>query len=178
MILNLCLTKRKLSQTKDTKKANAYYSQGLTNLYDAVWDEVAKSYGYDGKKFTEDEPQSSGLGKIPFIIFIIFIIVFFIIYFKNGGGRPPRGGNRRGTRRGMTGPFIFGGSSGSSGGGFSGGGLRRRRRLLWRRRRKRILVCNMYIEKACNSIWVACFFIIWSLCIYNSRYDYKSRLKC
>lgn len=114
---------KKASQTKDTKKANAYYSQGLTNLYDAVWDEVAKSYGYDGKKFTEDEPQSSGLGKIPFIIFIIFIIVFFIIYFKNGGGRPPRGGNRRGTRRGMTGPFIFGGSSGSSGGGFSGGGF-------------------------------------------------------
>ena len=28
-----------------------------------MWDEVAKSYGYDGKKFTEDEPQSSGLGK-------------------------------------------------------------------------------------------------------------------
>lgn len=113
---------KKASKTNDAKKAKAYYDQGLTKLYDAVWDEIAKSYGYDGKKFTEKEPQNSGLGKIPFAFFILFIIVFFIIYFKNGGGRPPRGGSGRGTRRGMAGPFIFGGSSGSSGGGFSGGG--------------------------------------------------------
>lgn len=113
---------KKAAKTGDAKKAKAYYDQGLTKLYDAVWDEIAKSYGYDGKKFTEKEPQSSGLGKIPFVFFILFIIVFFIIYFKNGGGKPPRGGSGRGTRRGMAGPFIFGGSSGSSGGGFSGGG--------------------------------------------------------
>ncbi|GGI40409.1 TPM domain-containing protein [Mammaliicoccus stepanovicii] len=113
---------KKASQTSDKEKAKSYYSKGLTKLYDAVWDEIAKSYGYDGKKFTEKEPQSSGLGKIPFMIFIFFIIVFFIAYFKNGGGKPPRGGGRR-TGRHMGGPFMFGGPSGGHGGGFSGGGF-------------------------------------------------------
>ena len=113
----------KAAKTSDKNKSKEYYSKGLTKLYDAVWEEIAKSYGYDGEKFTEDEPQSSGLGKIPFIVFIIFIIIFFIIYFLNGGGKPPRGGTRRRTRRGSAGPFMFGGPPGSSGGGFSGGGF-------------------------------------------------------
>lgn len=113
----------KAANAKDAKQANMYYSKGLTALYQAVWDEIADSYGYDGKKFTEKEPQSSGLGKGPFIIFLILIIFYFIIYFFKGGGKPPKGGSRRGRRRGMAGPYISGGSSsGGFGGGFSGGG--------------------------------------------------------
>nr|WP_263312990.1 TPM domain-containing protein [Mammaliicoccus sp. Marseille-Q6498] len=114
---------KKASQTTDKTKAKAYYSKGLTKLYDAVWDEIAKSYGYDGKKFTEKEPQSTNSGKVPFGIAGLIVIIFLMFFFKNGGGKPPRGRSGRGTRRGgMSGPFIFGGSSGSSGGGFSGGG--------------------------------------------------------
>ncbi|WP_323704567.1 TPM domain-containing protein [Mammaliicoccus sp. Dog046] len=114
---------KKAANAKDAKQAKMYYSEGLTALYNAVWDEIADSYGYDGKKFTEKEPQSSGLGKGPFIIFLILIIFYFIIYFFKGGGKPPKGGSRRGRRRGMAGPYISGGSSsGGFGGGFSGGG--------------------------------------------------------
>src|SRR5699024_12154604 len=54
----------KAAKTSDKNKSKAYYSKGLTKLYDAVWDEMAKSYGYDGKKSTEDEPLSSDLGII------------------------------------------------------------------------------------------------------------------
>lgn len=110
------------AQANSEEKANAYYSKGLTKLYNAVWKEIAQSYGYDGEKFTEKEPQRGGLGKIPFAIFIVFIILFFYFYFKNGGGKPPKGKHRRRTRRGLSGPFIYGGSPGNSGGGFSGGG--------------------------------------------------------
>lgn len=117
----------KAGQTDNKEKQKAYYSQGITQLYNAIWKEIAKAYGYDGEKFTEDTPkaQNQSEGDGPFSLFgIIFItiIIIIIISIKNGGGGPPRGGGRRRDNTGTwwVGTGGFGGGS-SSGGGFSGG---------------------------------------------------------
>lgn len=122
---------KKASNTDNKAEKKQYYSQGITNLYNAIWDEIAKAYGYDGKEFKEDTPKktdNSGsggfLGSFGFIFVIIIIIL--IIITRNGGGGPPRGGGRRRDDSGTwwIGPGSGGGfGNGSSGGGFSGGGF-------------------------------------------------------
>ncbi|TDL98600.1 TPM domain-containing protein [Macrococcus brunensis] len=111
-------------------QAKELYASGVTKLYKAVWKEVADSYGYDGSKFTREEPVSDSESGGSFSIFDILLTLFFLYLifsmFFGGGGRGGRGGGRR---RGV-GPIIFfptgggfGGGGFSSGGSFGGGGF-------------------------------------------------------
>ena len=42
---------------------------------------LLKAMDMTGKKFTEDEPQSSGLGKIPFIV-LLFLSLYFSLFIS------------------------------------------------------------------------------------------------
>ncbi|TDM07650.1 TPM domain-containing protein [Macrococcus lamae] len=100
------------------------YGQAMTKLYKAVWQEIADSYGYDGSKFTRDEPmqpQSTGgsFSVFQILITLFFLYLIFSIFFRGGGGGGPRG-----RRRGGLGPVIFFPTGGGfSSGGFSSGGF-------------------------------------------------------
>ncbi|PKE44641.1 hypothetical protein CW666_02670 [Macrococcoides caseolyticum] len=106
-----------------------YYAQAMIKLYNAIFDEISKSYGFDGEKYTRDTPiatQDDSVGNISVfeIIIALFFLYLILSMFFGGGGR---GGGGRGGR--SKGPVIFfptgGGfsSGGFSGGGFSGGGF-------------------------------------------------------
>lgn len=113
-------------------EAAAHYAQGLSDLYEALYQESLVAYGYEDGEFTRDTPQAdesmqSTAGEAPgtggSIFRLLFMMAVIYLLFKiMGGGRPPRGGGRR-RRRG--GPVIFFPPSGggSRGGGFGGGGF-------------------------------------------------------
>ncbi|GEP75967.1 TPM domain-containing protein [Staphylococcus carnosus] len=118
---------KKAIEADSKAESKQYYSQGITNLYNAIWDEIAKAYGYDGKHFKEKAPKEtdhSGSGGFleSFGAIFVIVIIILIIITKNGGG-PPRGGGRRRDDSGMwwIGPGSGGFGNGSSGGGYSGG---------------------------------------------------------
>ncbi|GGB02982.1 TPM domain-containing protein [Macrococcus hajekii] len=103
-------------------EAKQLYASGMTKLYKAVWQEIADSYGYDGSKFTRDEPiaqeeGSSGFSVFDIILTLFFLYLIFSMFFGGGG----RGGGPGGRRRGV-GPVIFFPTGGGFGGGFSSGG--------------------------------------------------------
>lgn len=120
---------KKASNANNKEEAKAYYSEGIKKLYNAIWNDVAKAYGYDGKQFKEKEPRAnekSGDSFLEIFGFIFIIVVIIIIIFsKNGKGGPPRGGGRRRDDSGTwwvgSGGFDSGGFGGSSSGGFGGG---------------------------------------------------------
>ncbi|WP_105993597.1 TPM domain-containing protein [Staphylococcus simulans] len=121
---------KKAAHADSKEQQKAYYSQGITQLYNAVWKEIAKAYGYDGEKFTESSPKeqdnSEGDAYLSvFGIFFLIVVILIIIFTKNGGGGPPRGGGRRrhDSDTWWVGSGGFGGDFGGSsgGGGFSGG---------------------------------------------------------
>lgn len=101
-----------------------YYAQAMTKLYNAIFDEISKSYGFDGEKYTRDTPiatQDDSVGDISVfeIIIAIFFLYLILSMFFGGGGRGGGGGGRR-----STGPVIFFPTGGGfSGGGFGGGGF-------------------------------------------------------
>lgn len=103
-----------------------YYAKAMSKLYDAIFTEISKSYGFDGEKFTRDTPIETeddsyeNISVFEIIIALFFLILIFSM-FSNGG----RGGGGGGGR--ASGPIVFfptgGGfsSGGFSDGGFSGG---------------------------------------------------------
>ena len=108
-----------------------YYETGLMSLYDALYKESLKAYGYQDGEFTRETPAentgSSGesLTLFELIFRLIFSAAIIYILYKifTGGGRPPGGPGGRGRRR--RGPVVFFPPSGGSGrsGGFGGGGF-------------------------------------------------------
>ncbi|MCG1009364.1 TPM domain-containing protein [Salinicoccus sp. ID82-1] len=114
--------------------AAAHYAQGLSDLYEALYQESLEAYGYENGEFTRDTPAADenmpsaqngdpGTGGSIFRLLFMMAVIYLLFKIMGGGGRPPRGGGRR-RRRG--GPFIFfppSGGGGSSGGGFGGGGF-------------------------------------------------------
>lgn len=120
---------KKASNASDQKEAKAYYSEGIKKLYNAIWNDVAKAYGYDGKQFKEKAPKANEKSGDSFLeifgIIFIIVVIIIIIFSKNGRGGPPRGGGRRRDDSGTwwvgSGGFDSGGFGGSSSGGFGGG---------------------------------------------------------
>ncbi|UTH13190.1 TPM domain-containing protein [Macrococcus equipercicus] len=107
----------------ESAEAKQLYGQAMTKLYKAVWQEIADSYGYDGSKFTREQPMQTTSSGHSFSVFQILITLFFLylifsIFFRGGGG-----GGRGGRRRGGIGPVIFFPTGGGFGGGFSSGGF-------------------------------------------------------
>lgn len=99
------------------------YSEGVINLYEVLYQEVAAEYQWNGEPV---EPQAAASqqqqeGLPPFMTILIVSAILILI---TGGGGGKGGGRRRG-RGGRTiymGPGSFGGGFG--GGGFGGGGFR------------------------------------------------------
>ncbi|UBH21694.1 TPM domain-containing protein [Macrococcus armenti] len=108
------------------RTSKQYYAQAMSKLYDAIFTEISKSYGFDGEKYTRDTPIETeddsyeNISVFEIIIALFFLILIFSM-FSNGG----RGGGGGGGR--ASGPIVFfptgGGfsSGGFSDGGFSGG---------------------------------------------------------
>ncbi|MCU7558290.1 TPM domain-containing protein [Macrococcus capreoli] len=110
-----------LDPKAQSAESKALYAQGLGKLYNAIFDEVSKSYGYDGEKYTRDTPmadESTG-GISVFEILIGLFLLYLVISIFMGGGRGGGGGGRRRS----TGPVVFFPTGGSFGGGFSSGGF-------------------------------------------------------
>ncbi|GAB3061345.1 TPM domain-containing protein [Salinicoccus sesuvii] len=114
-------------------EAATYYAQGLSKLYEALYQESLEAYGYENGEFTRDSPQTdgsiqaetgetTGTGGSIFRLLFAMAVIYLLFKIMGGGGRPPRGGGRR-RRRG--GPVVFFPPSGggSRGGGFGGGGF-------------------------------------------------------
>lgn len=118
----------------DESDRNAYYEEGLVNLYNAIYEESLDAYGFTDGEFTREEPAEDELSLFNIIGRILFMMVaIYILYrlFSNNSGGPggPGGRNRR-TRRRRGGPVVlfppsgggFGSGGGSGGfGGFGGG---------------------------------------------------------
>ncbi|MCE4956357.1 TPM domain-containing protein [Macrococcoides caseolyticum] len=109
-----------LDPKAQSAESKALYAQGLGKLYNAVYDEVSKSYGFDGEKYTRDTPMAdnSSEGISVFEILIGLFLLYLVISIFMGGGRGGGGGRRR-----STGPVIFFPTGGGFGGGFSSGGF-------------------------------------------------------
>lgn len=120
----------------NSAEANRNYEQGLTALYEALYEESLVAYGYEDGEFTRDTPiedyrsPESGGNNFSRLIITMFILfaVMWVINNSRGGPRGP-GGRRRGTfwgfpTSGSRGSGSFGGGfgGGSSGGGFGGFG--------------------------------------------------------
>ena len=120
----------------NSAEANRNYEQGLTALYEALYNESLVAYGYEDGEFTRDtpiedyrSPESGGNSFSRLVItMIILFAVMWVINNSRGGPRGP-GGRRRGTfwgfpTSGSRGSGSFGGGfgGGSSGGGFGGFG--------------------------------------------------------
>ncbi|MGK0575568.1 TPM domain-containing protein [Macrococcus capreoli] len=110
-----------LDPKAQSAESKALYAQGLGKLYNAIFDEVSKSYGYDGEKYTRDTPMAdeSAGGISVFEILIGLFLLYLVISIFMGGGRGGGGGGRRRS----TGPVVFFPTGGSFGGGFSSGGF-------------------------------------------------------
>ncbi|MBT2571910.1 TPM domain-containing protein [Planococcus sp. ISL-110] len=96
------------------------YSEGVINLYEALYQEVAAEYQWNGEPV---EPQAAASqqqeeGLPPFMT--ILIVSAILILITGGGGGKGGGRARRSRRGGYMGPGSFGGGFG--GGGFRGGG--------------------------------------------------------
>ncbi|WP_052254723.1 YgcG family protein [Salinicoccus sp. YB14-2] len=103
---------------------NAYYEEGLVNLYNAIYEESLDAYGFTDGEFTREEPADDELSLFNIITRILFMMaVIYVLYklFSNNSGGPggPGGRNRR-TRRRRGGPVVLFPPSG--GGGFGSGG--------------------------------------------------------
>ena len=98
------------------------YSEGIINLYEVLYQEVAAEYQWNGQPV---EPQAAasrqqGEGLPPFMTILIVSAILILI---TGGGGGKGGGRARRRGRGVyMGPGSFGGGFG--GGGFGGGGFR------------------------------------------------------
>lgn len=98
------------------------YSEGVINLYEALYQEVATEYQWNGEPV---EPQAAASqqqeeGLPPFMT--ILIVSAILILITGGGGGKGGGRTRRSMRgSGYMGPGSFGGGFGG-GGGFRGGG--------------------------------------------------------
>lgn len=105
----------------ESAESKALYAQGLGKLYNAIFDEVSKSYGFDGEKYTRDTPMvdNSSDGISVFEILIGLFLLYLVISIFMGGGRGGGGGGRRRS----SGPVIFFPTGGGFGGGFSSGGF-------------------------------------------------------
>ena len=108
----------------DERTRNAYYEEGLVNLYNAIYEESLDAYGFTDGEFTREEPADDELSLFNIITRIIFMMaVIYVLYklFSNNSGGPggPGGRNRR-TRRRRGGPVVLFPPSG--GGGFGSGG--------------------------------------------------------
>ncbi|GAA3724017.1 TPM domain-containing protein [Salinicoccus jeotgali] len=116
-------------EEEGSKAAYAEYEEGLTNLYNTLYEESLEAFEYKDGEFTRDTPkgeasndgQPAGIGESIFKL-IFAMIVIYVLFKIMGGGGPPKGGSRR---HGRGGPTIFFPPSGggSSGGGFGGGGF-------------------------------------------------------
>ncbi|WP_414052352.1 TPM domain-containing protein [Macrococcus animalis] len=106
----------------ESAESKALYAQGLGKLYNAIFDEVSESYGFDGEKYTRDTPMvdESTEGISVFEILIGLFLLYLVISIFMGGGR---GGGGSGGRRRSSGPVIFFPTGGGFGGGFSSGGF-------------------------------------------------------
>ncbi|WP_414049963.1 TPM domain-containing protein [Macrococcus animalis] len=106
----------------ESAESKALYAQGLGKLYNAIFDEVSESYGFDGEKYTRDTPMvdESTEGISVFEILIGLFLLYLVISIFMGGGR---GGGGNGGRRRSSGPVIFFPTGGGFGGGFSSGGF-------------------------------------------------------
>lgn len=113
----------------NSSQANGYFEQGLTALYEALYNESLEAYGYEDGEFTRDTPiedqETTGTGVNNFsrliLTLIILVGIMWVINNARGGPRGPRGpgGRRRGTFWGF--PTSGSGRTGSFGGGFGGG---------------------------------------------------------
>lgn len=101
----------------------------ILNTYQALYNEVAAEYGWDGEAVSpqplNEMTPGGGEGGImqPIVTFLIVLALLFLFTGGGGGrGRRGRGGTMR--RGGFFGPGSFGGGfgGGSGGGGFRGGG--------------------------------------------------------
>ncbi|MBT2583697.1 TPM domain-containing protein [Planococcus sp. ISL-109] len=102
--------------------------QALLNTYQALYQEVAEEYGWDGEAVSpqplnEVTSDEGGSGIMKLIITFIVVLVLLLL-FTGGSGRGGKRGRGRSSRRGgFFGPGSFGGGfGGSGGGGFRGGG--------------------------------------------------------
>lgn len=116
-----------------SEAAASNYEQGLSNLYQALYEESLDAYGYEEGEFTRDTPEADttmrakddealGAGESIFRLIFAMVVIYLLFKLMGGGGNPPRGGGRRGRRRG---PVVFFPPSGGGGrgGGFGGGGF-------------------------------------------------------
>ncbi|MGM0898721.1 MAG: TPM domain-containing protein [Bacillota bacterium] len=102
--------------------------QAVLNTYQALYQEVAIEYGWDGEAVSpqplnEVTSDEGGGGLMQPII--TFLIVLALLFLFTGGGKGGKRGRGRSSRRGgFFGPGSFGGGFGGSGGGggFRGGG--------------------------------------------------------
>lgn len=115
---------QRAADADDESTRNAYYEEGLVNLYNAIYEESLEAYGFTDGEFTREEPADDELGLFNIITRILFMMaVIYVLYklFSNNSGGPggPGGRNRR-TRRRRGGPVVLFPPSG--GGGFGSGG--------------------------------------------------------
>ncbi|WP_298831973.1 YgcG family protein [uncultured Planococcus sp.] len=99
------------------------YSEGVINLYEVLYQEVAAEYQWNGEPVepqaaTSQQPQE---GLPPFMT-ILIVSAILILITGGGGGKGGGRARRRGGRGVYMGPGSFGGGFG--GGGFGGGGFR------------------------------------------------------
>ncbi|WP_186760028.1 YgcG family protein [Planococcus sp. CPCC 101016] len=97
------------------------YSEGVINLYEALYQEVAAEYQWNGQPVepqAASSPQQQEQGLPPFMT--ILIVSAILILITGGGGGKGGGRTRRRGRGFYMGPGSFGGGFG--GGGFGGGG--------------------------------------------------------
>lgn len=110
-----------LDPKAQSAESKALYAQGMGKLYNAIFDVVSDSYGFDGEKYTRDTPmvnENSDQLSVFEIIIGIFLIILILSIISGGGGRGGGGGGRRRS----SGPVIFFPTGGGFGGGFSSGG--------------------------------------------------------
>lgn len=114
------------AEADDESAANAYYEEGLVNLYNAIYQESLDAYGFTDGEFTREEPADDDgeLSLFNIIARILFMMVAIYVLYKmfsnNSGGPGGPGGRNRRTRRRRGGPVVLFPPSG--GGGFGSGG--------------------------------------------------------
>lgn len=99
------------------------YSEGVINLYEVLYQEVAAEYQWNGEPV---EPQAAAPGQqeegLPPFMTILIVSAILILITGGGGGKGGGRTRRRGGRGVYMGPGSFGGGFGGGGGGFRGGG--------------------------------------------------------
>lgn len=99
------------------------YSEGVINLYEVLYQEVAAEYQWNGEPV---EPQAAASQQqqegLPPFMTILIVSAILILITGGGGGKGGGRGRRMGRRTIYMGPGSFGGGFG--GGGFGGGGFR------------------------------------------------------